>query len=395
MPRHYRVIVIGCGAIGAATAYWLSRQLPDDAVLALEQYQLGHGRGASEDHSRVIRHAYSRTDYTALTSAAYQTWSVAERETGLRLVYRTGGLIIAEAGTAGFESLESAAAAMTASGLPFELLTGDHVSERWPQWQLADRHTALFDPEAGILDIRRATAAHLALARARGAAIRPEAPVSAIVESTHEVTVTAAGDRYSADRVILAGGAWNPILLEMLGTSLPITLTQEQVTYFATPNVRAFTPERFTVFGLIAPDGLLYYGLPVYGEVAVKAGIDGAGPVVTPATRTDTADPQRVAQLRAFLERYLPGALGPELYTRVCCYDFPPDRDFIADYLPGSARVLVCAGAGHAGKFAALLGRILTELAIDGTSSFPISAFRADRPAIAGASKVAVRTNSL
>ncbi len=172
----------------------------------------------------------------------------------------------------------------------------------------------------------------------------------------------------------------------MLGTSLPITLTQEQVTYFATPNVREFTPERFTVFGLIAEDGLLYYGVPVYGEVAVKAGLDGAGPVVTPQCRTDAADPQRVAQVRAFLKRYLPGAVGPELYTRVCCYDFPPDRDFIADYLPGSARVLVCAGAGQ---------RILTELTIDGTSRFPVSAFRADRPAITGVGEVPVRVNSL
>ncbi len=395
MPQRYRVIVIGCGAIGAATAYWLSRRLRGDAVLALEQYQSGHGRGASEDHSRVIRHAYSRTDYTTLTPAAYQSWNVTEREAGLRLVHRTGGLIIAAQASAGIESLEATATAMTASGLPFELLSGAQVSERWPQWRLGAQHTALFDPEAGILDIRRATAAHLALARARGATIRPEAPVSAIAETPHEVTVTAAGERYTADRVVLAGGAWNPLLLELLGTSLPITLTQEQVTYFATPNVRAFTPARFTVFGLIADDGLLYYGLPVHGEVAVKAGIDGAGPMVTPHTRTDTADPHRVAQVRAFLERYLPGALGPELYTRVCCYDFPPDRDFIADYLPGSARVLVCAGAGHAGKFAGLLGRILTELAIDGTSQFPVSAFRADRPAITGAGEVPVRANSL
>jgi glycine/D-amino acid oxidase-like deaminating enzyme len=343
----------------------------------------------------VIRHAYSRTDYTALTPAAYQSWNVAERETGLPLVHRTGGLIIAERGSAGIESLEATAAAMAASGLPFELLSGVQVNQRWPQWRLGGQHTALFDPEAGILDIRRATAAHLALARARGAAIRPEAPVSAIAESPQEVTVTAAGEAYTADRVVLAGGAWNPILLELLGTSLPITLTQEQVTYFATPNVRDFTPARFTVFGLIAEDGLLYYGLPVYGEVAVKAGLDGAGPVVTPQTRTDTADPQRVAQVRAFLDRYLPGALGPELCTRVCCYDFPPDRDFIADYPPGSARVLVCAGAGHAGKFAGLLGRILTELAIDGTSQFPVSAFRADRPAITGTGEAPVRANSL
>jgi len=395
MPQRYRVIVIGCGAIGAATAYWLSRRLGGDAVLALEQYELGHGRGASEDHSRVIRHAYSRPDYTALTPAAYQSWNVAERETGLQLMHRTGGLIIAARGSAGMEYVDAIAAAMAASGLPFELLSGVQVSERWPQWRLGSQHAALFDPEAGILDIRRGTAAHLALARARGATIRPDSPVSAIAESPHAVTVTAAGESYTADRVVLTGGAWNPILLELLGTSLPIMLTQEQVTYFATPNVREFTPGRFPVFGLIAEDDLLYYGVPVYGEVAVKAGLDGAGPVVTSQTRTDAADPQRVAQVRAFLERYLPAALGPELYTRVCCYDFPPDRDFIADYVPGSARVLVCAGAGHAGKFAGLLGRILTELTIDGASQFPVSAFRADRPAITGAGEVPVRVNSL
>jgi sarcosine oxidase len=395
MPQHYKVIVIGCGAIGAATAYWLSRRLGGDAVLALEQYELGHDRGASEDHSRVIRHAYSRPDYTALTPAAYQSWNVVEQETGLRLVLRTGALITAVRGSAGMEYVDGTAAAMAAGGLPFELLSGAQVSERWPQWRLGDQHAALFDPEAGILDIRRGTAAHLALARARGATIRPHAPVSAITESAQGVTVTAAGEGYTADRVVLAGGAWNPILLQLLGTSLPITLTQEQVTYFATPNVREFTPERFTVFGLIAEDGLVYYGIPVYGEVAVKAGLDGAGPVVTPQTRTDAADPQRVAQVRAFLERYLPGALGPELYTRVCCYDFPPDRDFIADYVPGSMRVLVCVGAGHAGKFAGLLGRVLTELTVDGASQFPVSAFRADRPAITGIGEAPVRVNSL
>ena len=72
MAQQYRVIVIGCGAVGAATAYWLSRRL-GGGVLALEQYPHGHSRGASEDHSRVIRHAYSRPEYTALTPAAYQS----------------------------------------------------------------------------------------------------------------------------------------------------------------------------------------------------------------------------------------------------------------------------------------------------------------------------------
>ena len=393
MAQRYQAIVIGCGAIGAATTYWLSRRL-GGGVLALEQYQQGHLRGASEDHSRVIRHAYSRPEYTALTAAAYQSWNVAEQGTGLQLVHRTGGLILAEDGSAGAACLADTAAAMGAANLPFEQLTGTEVMRRWPQWRLGSEHIALHDPESGILDIRRATAAHIALARDRGATILADAEVTAITESAGRVTVTAAGQEYSAGRVVLAGGAWNPVLLAMLGAHLPITLTEEQVTYFATPKIAEFTPDRFGVYGYLADDGL-YYGFPVYGEVATKIGIDGAGPVVTPQTRTFTPDEARVRRVLAFLERYLPAAAGPELYTRTCCYDFPPDRDFIADYVPGSQRVLVCAGAGHAGKFAALLGRILTELALDGSSRFPVSAFSATRPALTGAAAAPTRVNSM
>jgi len=380
MTRQYRAIVIGCGAVGAATAYWLSRRL-GDGVLALEQYQHGHSLGASEDHSRVIRHAYSRSEYTALTPAAYQSWNVAERGTGLQLVHRTGGLVLAEDGRAGAVDLAAAAAAMDAANLPFEQLTGPDVMRRWPQWRLGRGHIALYDPEAGILDIRRATAAHIALARDRGATILAGTEVTAIAESPGGVTVTAAGQEYSAGRLVLAAGAWNPLLLAMLGADLPITLTEEQVTYFATPKVADFTPDRFGVYGYLADDGL-YYGFPVCGEVATKIGIDGAGPVVTPESRTFARDETRVRRVLAFLERHLPQAVGPELYTRTCCYDLPPDRDFIADYLPGSQRVLVCAGAGHAGKFAALLGQIIAELTLDGSSRFPVSAFSATRPAL-------------
>jgi sarcosine oxidase len=383
MAQQYRAIVIGRGAVGAATTYWLSRGL-GGGVLALEQYQHGHSRGASEDHSRVIRHAYNRPEYTALTPAAYQSWNVAERGTGLQLVHRTGGLVLAEDGKDGKDGaayVADTAAAMAAANLPFELLTGTEVMRRWPQWRLGSEHIALYDPESGILNIRQATAAHIALARDRGATILANAEVTAITESAGGVTVTAAGQDYSAGRLVLAGGAWNPVLPAMLGVDLPITLTEEQVTYFATPKVAEFTPDRFGVYGYLAGDGL-YYAVPVYGEVATKIGIDGAGPVVTPQSRTFARDEARVRRVLAFLERYLPAAVGPELYTRTCCYDFAPDRDFIADYVPGSQRVLVCAGAGHAGKFAALLGRIITELALDGSSRFPISVFSATRPGL-------------
>lgn len=383
MAQRYRVIVVGCGAIGAASAYWLSRRLGRD-VLVLEQYELGHRRGASEDHSRVIRHAYSRPEYTALTPATYQSWGVAEQATGLRLVHRTGGLFFATAGAEGSAQLTNTAAAMAAQNLVYEELTAAEVRRRWPQWRLGEQDWALHDVEAGFLDIRQGTAAHVALARDHGAVVVQHAPVKTIEETPAGVEIEAAGDRYVADRVVLAGGAWNPLLLRMIGADLSISLSEEQVTYFATTKVRDFMPDRFPVWGFL-DDGLNYYGIPVHGEVAIKAGIDAGGPIVTPETRRYEADPDRVRRVREFLERRLPDGVGPELHTRVCCYDFPPDRHFIADHVPGHERFVVCAGAGHAGKFAALLGRVLSELTLDGQTQFPVDAFRADRPAITGA----------
>src|SRR4051794_41346059 len=99
MSGSFRFVVIGCGGIGSAAAYWLARG--GGEVLALEQFALGHDRGASEDHSRIIRHAYHSRVYTALTQAAYDAFAVAEEASGVRLVVKTGGLDLAVRGSTG------------------------------------------------------------------------------------------------------------------------------------------------------------------------------------------------------------------------------------------------------------------------------------------------------
>src|SRR4030095_9936588 len=82
---------MGCGGIGSAAAYWLSREAGEE-VLALEQFALGHERGGSEDHSRIIRLPYHTPAYTTLTPYTYEAWSEVEKESGSRLVFKTGGL---------------------------------------------------------------------------------------------------------------------------------------------------------------------------------------------------------------------------------------------------------------------------------------------------------------
>src|SRR5262249_58915666 len=82
----------------------------------------------------------------------------------------------------------------------------------------------------------------------------------------------------------------------------------------------------------------------------------------------------------SFLRERLPGAVGPELLSKTCVYDMPPDRDFILDHVPGHPGITIGIGAGHAAKFASLLGKILADLATTGGTSPPLQAFRAERP---------------
>lgn len=378
LNRRYRYAVLGCGGIGSATAYWLSRRAGAD-VVALEQYPLGHSHGASEDHSRIIRHSYHHANYTALTGDAFEAWRTVERESGLGLVHATGGIDLALAGSPGEAELEANQAAMDAYGIPYERLDRDAIGRRWPQFSLPGEAIGVYQHGTGILDIRRGTAAHVALARARGATVVGDTPVRGVSSSADGVTLETEQGDIEADTLMVCAGAWTPDVLRSLGVDLPIVLSEEQVTYFATPNVRAFAPDRFPVW--IWHGEPLYYGFPVYGEVATKASEERLLPLGALADRSGP-DPERVERLRAFLDELIPGYTGAELYSRACVYDMPPDRDFLIGPLPGHPRVIACVGAGHAAKFAGLLGRILADLAVDGRTRFPIEPFSPDRPAL-------------
>jgi sarcosine oxidase len=238
----------------------------------------------------------------------------------------------------------------------------------------------LYQDDSGLVDARKANAVHVALARLRGATIREHLPVRAIRSVGDSVEVVTDEGVFGAEHVVLTAGAWTNNLLGSLGISWPITVTQEQITYFATPHLRDFAPDRFPIWIWRAPQE--FYGFPVYGEVATKAGQDVGGEEVTAETRTFEPDPRIHQRLIRFLEEHIPRSLGPELYTKTCLYTMPPDRQFVIDAVPGHPQISVVVDAAHAYKFATLFGRILSQLALTGRTEYPIAAFRADRPAL-------------
>ena len=370
---------MGLGAIGSGAAYWLSRRF-GDRVLGLEQFELGHSRGAGQDHSRIIRLSYHHPDYVRLARRAYESWAEVEAESATKIVTKTGGLDVGPRESA--IPLSDYMGAMDAEGVPFEHLDGPEITRRWPQWRLGDEHHGLFQAESGIADPNRGNAAHQRLARQRGATLLEQSPVTRLRDvGTGELEVeTASGTIHRAPRVVLATDAWTNDLLASFDRRLPLTIIQAQVTYFAAPDPQAFAPDRFPIW--IWMDDPSFYGFPTYGEAGPKAAEDVGGDEVTPATRTYERNEVGFARLTGFLEKHLPGVLGPEIYTKTCLYTLTPDRDFVVDRLPDHPGVTLALGAAHAYKFSSVLGRVLAELSADGEtpSAVEIARFAIDRP---------------
>ncbi len=375
MNQRYDAIVLGLGGIGSGAAYWLARS--GALVLGLEQFELGHARGESHDHSRIIRLSYHARNYVELAKRAYQSWETLEVDSGERVVFKTGGLDLGPRISA--IPLEGYADAMRSCGVPFEVLGAEQIRRRWPAFHIDDNVWGLYQAETGIVAAERATAAHQRMARAYGATLRENARVERIDLDGSDVVVHTSDETHRATQLIVCAGPWTNAMLSYAGLHLPLEVTKEQAMYFSPADISPFAFGTFPVW--IWMDDPSFYGFPVFGEAAaVKVTQDAGGKPVDPQTRTFDEDPDITARVRRFLRAHLPALDAPLHLLKTCLYTLTPDRDFVIDTVPGTTNVHVAIGAGHAFKFASVIGRILSELALDEATASDLSGFTISRP---------------
>ncbi len=373
MSERCDVAVIGLGALGSAACWELARR--GRSVVGLERFELGHSRGASHDTSRILRHSYHTPSYVRLTQQAYDDWGRLERESGEYLVATVGGLDLfpPEPAISPVDYTES----LDQVGIGYDLLAGEEVTERWPQFRLPEGTVALHQHDAAIVPAARGTRVMQEQARRHGADLRDRSPVLGLRESGEGIAVLTKDARILADSVIVTTDAWANDVLVHLGVEIPLEVTLEQVTYFAPPEPTAFEGIPLWIW----MDDPSFYGFPCYGEATVKAAQDCGGPTVDPEDRTFEVDPEMQQRLADHMARILPASGTPVRSVR-CQYTLTPDRDFVISPVPGHERVVVGLGAAHGFKFAPTFGRLLADLAVDGGTAFDLTPYRFDRPAL-------------
>lgn len=374
MRESYDVIVLGVGGMGSAACWHLARR--GQRVLGLERFDIPHAMGSSHGLTRIIRLAYYESPkYVPLLRRAYENWRETERLFGEQLLFITGSV---DAGPPDSAVFLSSLHSCREHDLPHEIFDSRALSARFPGYALPSQHLAVFQPQGGFVASERAIVAHVMLAQAEGADIHARERVLGWEPANGGVRVSTERAQYEAAKLIVSAGPWIGQLVPPLAEAA--TPERQVLGWFQPQQPALFRSDRFPVFNLLTDEGR-YYGLPIWGMPGLKIGrYHHRGETVDPdgAFRDCTFEDEAV--LRAAIRRYFPLADGPTMRLAACMFTNTPDEHFVIDALPDNPQVTVASPcSGHGYKFCSVIGEILADLAITGTTRFDLSLFRLGR----------------
>jgi sarcosine oxidase len=370
--------IVGLGAMGAAIAWQAAvRGL---SVAGFDALDPPHTSGSTHGHSRIIREAYfEHPQYVPLVQRAYALWADLEAAAGTRLLQSCGGLMI---GRPDRTVVDGTLRAASEHRLPVQTWAADDIRTRVPALAPDPDMVGVFEPRAGVLAPERAVGAMLDQARRAGARLFVSEPVRDWTSEAGHVDVRSASRHVRARRLVLAAGPW---LASMLGgLTLPLVVERVVQYWYATAADDRFSPPRFPIFLLEAPDGRMLYGLPDQGRGLKLAEHHGGRPTTADAIDRQVSADERDA-FHAFASRWLRDLPAGPADASVCLYTNTPDGDFLLDWHPAAPGVFVCSAcSGHGFKFAPAIGEAVASVIALGASSYDLAPFRLARLTGAG-----------
>ncbi|MCY3778869.1 MAG: N-methyl-L-tryptophan oxidase [Chloroflexi bacterium] len=378
MTETYDAIVIGAGAMGSAAAYYLSRR--GQRVLLLEQFELDHRMGSSYGYSRIIRYSYDHPEYVELMRDTFPLWFELQNLLGETLYVQTGGI---DFGPADDPTFLATVAAVKTSGISHDLLSPQAAQHRFPQFSFADDFAVLYQPDSGFIAASKAVLAHLKLARENGVVIRGNVIVRNILVRSDAVELETTRGAVAAGKLVITAGAWAKSLLNQTGINLPLLPLRCQLNFMAPADMAQYEAERCPVW-IAHVSGLFpesVYGIPSHDASGFKIAFHGGSEARHPAEISREPDASNVDALRPFMQTHIPGiAAAPVRESRICLYTTTPDEHFIVDAHPEFKHVVIGAGfSGHGFKFSTIIGKILTDIVLEGSTPHNDQLFKIDR----------------
>ncbi|NIM46059.1 MAG: FAD-dependent oxidoreductase [Nitrososphaeria archaeon] len=373
MIEKTNVVIIGGGIQGASIAYNLTDMDISDVVL-LEKGELGSG--STGKTSAVIRQHYSNEVTIKMSMKSRIIFENFLEEVGERVKFVKTGLLICVPEEE-IKNLEGNVSLQRSLGLDVDVITPGEASRLQPGINVNESMGFAFEQSAGYSEPYELIQAYIKRAKENGARIITNTPVKGIKTRDGSVK-SVVTDRFEVETkvVVNAAGPWTRDVGRMVGVELPIEPVSLKVGIFQ-PTVR-YDENRPVVLDM--PNGV--YFRPETGGLVLAGGGKEEEESINPDDYDDGVSFDYISDLsekmiqRVFLFKdagYVRGWTGID--------GAPPDWHPILGEVPGLEGFICAAGfSGHGFKLAPVVGRLISELIVDGkTSTLDISPLSVER----------------
>lgn len=352
-----KVIVVGAGIVGLATAWALLRS--GHVPVVLDQGPIPNPLGASHDQHRLIRHAYGdEIGYTRMVGEAFDAWARLFEDLGEVHYVRTGAIAVSSTED---DETDRTRRTWQTLGIPHAVLDRQALDRAMPQFAFEGARYGLLDAAGGPLLAARILEGLVGWLKTRGVIMRANARVAAL-QTPAPAVVLENGEVVAGDRLVLASGAWTSKLLPALAGQ---TAPSRQVVVYVEP------PAAFRRAWAEGPvlaqfrDGLDLYNLPPVRGLDLKF---SCRPHRRPGDPDDPREPapdEGEAVLAHVRPHLRDGGAYRVLGAKVCYYGLSDTGRFIVEPLEG-AGLAITNCCGHMFKFGAMLGERIAATVVGG-----------------------------
>ncbi len=389
---HYEVVVVGLGAMGAATLYQLSKM--HNNVLGIDQYHPPHTLGSSnvETETRLTRAAVAEGgQYVNLVRRSHQIWRQLEQEAGLASgqVYNndTGGLMIgpekSQYPIRGHINnfVETTRQLAIKHHIPHKKLSASEIKQTYPALQgIKDNEIGYFEEEMGYLNIKLCIQTQLEMAQQRGAAVafdeKMESFAQVLEGNTELICVKTNKAEYYTKKLVFAVGPWVEQCLEEV--ALDVRVSRQIMLWFELDQAYRDHYNKLSTI-LWDLDGDYFYAALSLDGKSIKVGVEFLNDIaVTPENVDREVSQEEIAAVLQQIQPRLPGVLSNCVKSSVCLLTYRADGNFVIDYYPeadGSKNenvMIVSACSGHGFKHSAAVGEGVAQQVLDGDSELKL-----------------------
>ena len=375
------VIIIGGGVAGLSTAMQLAMR--GTSVTVLEREQIGNG--STGRAAGLLGQLRGTTEHTRMLMDGVEIVKELEAKAGVEIYVQTGSVRVAET-TDRAQELTDLVEMGHSINFDIEHIAIDELAERMPYMHTDDLTDACWCPTDGHLQPAELAAAYHKVGRDHHVRYENSCPVTGVIlDGNKAVGVQTPRGEFHAPVIVNAAGPWSHLVASLTDTTLPAAAlghvyltTQPHPDHPVDRLSPGFRNRHHRIYGRPENGGLLVgmYGedCPVHDMSILPADFDMS------AMKVRRDDINLALLIHAAQQRFPWLNERTPMHITTGIMTFTPDGLPFCGQLPDHEGLYYCTGfSGHGIVQSPAIGLIMSELILDGKSTYDIDSIEADR----------------